>query len=154
MQIESCSKADFDEIISHIEDFWGSGRTLHLHHPTLIYEFGNTAYVAKENGVVCAYLFGFYSQTEPTAYAHLLAVREGCRRRGLAKLLYAHFEEAARRKGCRRMKAITKPANRESIAFHKSAGMALTGKDVIDNVAVVLDYSGPGEHRVVFEKDL
>ena len=29
-----------------------------------------------------------------------------------------------------------------------------TGKDAIEGVPVVLDYSGPGEHRVVFEKEI
>ena len=47
-----------------------------------------------------------------------------------------------------------KPTNLESIAFHKNIGMELTGNDVIDGVPVILDYSGPGEHRVVFMKDI
>lgn len=40
------------------------------------------------------------------------------------------------------------------MAFHRNRGMKLIGKDVIDGVNVVLDYSGPGEHRIVFMKNI
>jgi hypothetical protein len=62
MKIEKCTMLEFDEIVKDIVDFWGSDRTLHLHHPYLIYEFGDTAFIIKEHGQVIAYLFGFYSQ--------------------------------------------------------------------------------------------
>lgn len=154
MKIQKCSKADYDQIITDIEDFWGSKRTLHVHHPTLLYEFGNTSYVIKEKDTVCAYMFAFYSQTEPTGYVQLIAVRKNHRGLGYARSLYSHYEKIAKKKGCTKLKAITTPTNQESIKFHKSIGMTLKGKDTIDGVPVVLDYSGPGEHRVVFEKEI
>lgn len=76
MKIEKCTIKDFNEITKGIVDLWGSDRTLHLHQPFLIYEFGNTAFVIKEHGQVIAYLFGFFSQTDNLAYIHLLGVRE------------------------------------------------------------------------------
>lgn len=88
MELMNCSKDDFDQILKNIEEFWGSGRTLHLHRPMFINEFGNTAFVFKEGDVVCAYLFGFYSQTQPAAYVHLFAVRNNYRRLGLGRKLY------------------------------------------------------------------
>lgn len=115
----SCSKDDFDQILTNIEEFWGSGRTLHLHHPMFINEFGNTAFIFKERSKVCAYLFGFYSQTQPVAYVHLIAVRNNYRKLGLGRKLYEHFIKCAREKLCSKIKAITKPTNLESIAFHK-----------------------------------
>ena len=66
MVITRCSKADFDQILHDIVDFWGSDRTLHLHHPTCLYEFGNTAYVSKEEG--CTELKAI---TTPTNYASI-----------------------------------------------------------------------------------
>ncbi|HEX3012725.1 MAG TPA: GNAT family N-acetyltransferase [Methanobacterium sp.] len=154
MELVNCSKDDFNQILLHIKEFWGSDRTLHLHHPILINEFGNTAFTFKEGNTVCAYLFGFYSQTHPIAYVHLIAVRNNYRRLGLGRRLYEHFIECAREKHCLKVKAITKPTNFESIVFHKSIGMELTGNSEINGVSVVLDYSGPGEHRVVFIKDI
>jgi len=154
MKIQKCTKADFDQIITDIEDFWGSKRTLHVHHPTLLYEFGDTTFVIKEKDTVCAYMFAFFSQTEMTGYVQLIAVRKKYRELGYARSLYSNFEEIAKKKGCAKLKAITRPTNQESIKFHKCIGMKLTGKDMIDGVPIVLDYSGPGEHRVVFEKEI
>lgn len=120
----------------------------------LINEFGDMAFVFKERNMVCAYLFGFYSQTHPVAYAHLIAVRNNYRRLVLGRKLYEHFIKCAREKQCSKVKTITKPTNFESIAFHKSLGMELTGNGFIGGVPVVLDYSGPGEHRVVFVRNI
>ncbi len=154
MELVNCSTVDFAQIITNIDDFWGSDRTLHLHHPMLVHEFGNTAFVIKDADTVCAYLFGFYSQTEPTGYVHLLAVRNNYRRQGLARKLYEHFIECTRKNHYSKIKVITKPANLDSIAFHKSMGMKLIGKDAINGINVVRDYGGPGEHRVVFMKHI
>lgn len=144
---------EYDEIVKDIVDFWGSDRTLHLHHPYLIYEFGNTAFVIKEQGQVIAYLFGFYSQTDSLAYVHLLGVREKYQRNGLGLLLYQNFINIARSKGITKIKALTTATNAKSIAFHKNrVGMTLLGQPNEEGVNVVRDYSGANKHTVVFEK--
>ena len=154
MELLNCTKEDFDQIIKDIKEFWGSNRTLNLHHPILINEFGNTAFVFKEVDKVCAYLFGLFSQTQPVAYVHLIAVRNNYRQLGLGRKLYDHFIKCAMEKHCSKIKAITRPTNLESIAFHRGIGMELIGNDIIDGVPVVFNYGGPGEHRVVFMKDI
>lgn len=153
MKIENCTIDEFNEIVRDITDFWGSDRTLHLHQPFLIYEFGNTSFVIKENGMVIAYLFGFFSQTENLAYIHLLGVREKYQRQGLGKSLYDHFIEAARLKKINKIKAITTPANEKSIDFHiKKIGMNLLGVPNENGIIIVKNYSGTNHDRVVFEK--
>ncbi|AYB34719.1 GNAT family N-acetyltransferase [Chryseolinea soli] len=153
MKIEKCTMLEYDEIVKDIVDFWGSDRTLHLHHPYLIYEFGNTAFVIKEQGQAIAYLFGFYSQTESLAYVHLLGVREKYQRQGLGELLYENFINIAKSKGIAKIKAITTASNAKSIAFHKTRiGMTLLGQPNEAGVNVVRDYSGANKHVVVFEK--
>jgi L-amino acid N-acyltransferase YncA len=153
MKIEKCTMLEYDEIVKDIVDFWGSDRTLHLHHPYLIYEFGNTAFVIKEQGQVIAYLFGFYSQTDSLAYVHLLGVREKYQRNGLGLLLYQNFINIARSKGITKIKALTTATNAKSIAFHKNrVGMTLLGQPNEEGVNVVRDYSGANKHTVVFEK--
>lgn len=154
MEISYCTKADFDQILTDIVDFWGSDRTLGIHHPMFIYEFGNTAFVIKHHERVIAYLFGFFSQTEPAGYVHLIGVRRSHQSKGLGKLLYDNFEAIAKRRGCDKLKAMTTPGNRASILFHKKIGMKLLGEKNEDGIEVVKDYSAPGQDRVVFEKDI
>lgn len=154
MNIERCTYDDYVEIISNIAEFWGSDRTLHLHHPMYVYEFGDTAYVIRENGRLLAYLFGFYAQTRPLAYVHLVGVRADAQRRGLGTLLYRHFMFIAQGRGCEAIKAMTGPTNAQSIAFHKKIGMQLLGEPNEAGVTVVRNYSGPGVDRVVFEQRL
>ena len=153
MEITTCTKRDFDQILLHLNEFWEHDRTIALHHPTSIYEFGNSAFVIKKNDAVVAYLFGFLSQTEPAGYVHLLAVKRGYRKQGLATRLYEHFTRFAIEHGCKVLKAITSPENAESIAFHKSIGM-LPSDDRNGATAIVDDYAGPGRHRVVFKKNI
>ena len=46
------------------------------------------------------------------------------------------------------------PPDVGSIAFHQSIGMQLQGSPDKNNVKVVENYRGPGEHRVVFEMEI
>lgn len=153
MKIENCTINDFDQITKDISDFWGSDRTLYLHHPYLVYEFGNTAFVIKDNGVVIAYLFGFFSQTESVGYVHLIGVREKYQKQGLGTLLYDKFIMVAKSHGVKKIKAITTPTNNKSINFHqKKIGMTLLGLPNQDGINVIRDYSGVNNDRVVFER--
>jgi len=154
MKIERCTKSDYDQILADISDFWGSDRTLHIHHPMFIHEFGDSAYVIKINDRVIAYLFGFIAQTSPTAYVHLLGVRNDYQSQGLGSALYGYFITYAKGKGCTKIKAMTIPANASSIGFHKKIGMKLIGNKNSDGIEVISDYSGPGQDRVVFEKEI
>ena len=155
MKIEKCTINDFNEIICNISDFWGSDRTLHLHQSFLIHEFGNTAFIIKDNGKVIAYLFGFFSQTQSLAYVHLIGVREKYQKQGLGKMLYENFIEIAKSQNIHKIKAITKPINIKSINFHKNKiGMRLLGEPNENGINVVKNYSGINEDRVVFEKQI
>jgi len=154
MEITLCTKADFDQILTDFVDFWGDERTKGLHHCVYLYEFGNSAYVIKENGRVVAYLFGLLSQTAPIGYVKFIGVRRSHQRQGLGRRLYEHFTEFARAHGCRELKAITSPTNKGSIAFHRKLGMELIGEPDEEGIPVVRDYGGPGIHRVVFRKKI
>jgi hypothetical protein len=81
MEIFPCTKADFDQIITDFVDFWGDERTKNLHNPVYLYEFGNTAYIAKEGEKVIGYLFGLFSQTAPVAYVKFVGVRQSYQRK-------------------------------------------------------------------------
>jgi ribosomal protein S18 acetylase RimI-like enzyme len=151
-EIEVCTRQDYDRILDELDEFWDGRDTRQLHHPFLIYEFGDSAFLIRRGGEIVAYLFGFLSQTEPVGYVHAIAVRASARRQGHAQRLFAHFVQFARQCGCRYIKAITPPSNAESIAFHKSLGMQLLGEAGSDGIPVVPDYAGRGAPRVVFWK--
>ena len=153
-EISMCTQQDYNQILDELQEFWGARDTRHLHHPFLVHEFGNSAFVIRNGVQVVAYLFGFLSQTEPVGYVHTVAVRASACRQGLAGDLFNHFVEFARRHGCRHVKAITTPANLGSIAFHKSLGMGLLGEDNIDGIPVLPGYAGRGAPRVVFWKSI
>ncbi|XZF14924.1 N-acetyltransferase family protein [Chitinophagaceae bacterium MMS25-I14] len=154
MQIGHCTHDDFIWILQHLTEFWDNERTQPFHHPIFLYEFGNSAFVLREDDRIIAYLFGFISQTGKTGYIHLAAVHHNYKKKGLGIAMYDHFETYARNSGCAKLKAITTPVNTASIAFHKKAGMQLLGEKNGDGIEVIKDYSGPGQDRVVFEKEL
>ena len=157
MEISLCTKTDFDQIIRDIADFWNSNHIDGLrreHNPVYLYEFGNTAFAVKEGEKVVGYLFGLFSQTGPVAYVKFVGVRRAYRETGIGRMLYEHFTEIAREKGCTELKAITRPSSKVSIAFHRSLGMELLGEPDEDGTRVVRDYGGPGMDRVVFLKKI
>ncbi len=145
MEIRPATIEDLVAIRAEQAAFWGKRDLAALHHPLLVHEFGDTGFVVPGgDGAVLAYLFGMLTPRR-VGYIHLVAVREGHRRRGLARSLYERFERAVRAAGADSLKAFTRPGNRTSIAFHASVGFA---------VREVHDYVGPGEARVVFHKSL
>ena len=154
--ITNCNQADFLQILTEIEDFWGSSRTLSYHHPMFVNEFGNTSFVIKNNGNIIAYLFGFISQTELTGYVHLIAVRQSYQNRGLGKQLYRHFIEYLKNLNVHNLKANTTPTNEKSINFHLNIGMQMTGveNENENGIRVIKDYSGVGHDRIVFKMKL
>jgi GNAT superfamily N-acetyltransferase len=160
MNIVKCTKDDFNQILDNFECFWGCGdaERLHklkiLHHPIMIYELGDNAFVVKNEELVIAYLFGIFSTTEPLAYIQFIAVHSDYKRAGHATALYKHFVKKALDNDCKYLKAITSPSNKDSIFFHKRIGMDLLGQPNNDGIPVVKDYAGHGLDRVVFFKEL
>lgn len=67
MEIDRCTKEDFDQILTEIALFWGSDRTLALHHPLFLYEWGETAFVIRDGGRVAAYLLPALSRNRQRA---------------------------------------------------------------------------------------
>ena len=140
------TRRDFAEILASLDKFWGERDVRHLHHPTAIEEFGDSALVIHdERSQVAAYLFGMIVTTKRRGYVHAVAVREDQRGLGAARRLYEAFTRFAIARDCTSIKAITTPTNSESIAFHESLGM---------RSEEIADYGGPGQTRIVFSRDL
>jgi GNAT superfamily N-acetyltransferase len=145
MMPERATTADYNAIINTLAEYWGERDMRARHHPMFIHEFGDTALVMRDRSRgVTAYLFGFVAPTQ-VGYVHLVGVRVDARRAGLGRRLYGEFETLARHRGATALKAITTPTNHDSIAFHRALDMSATEHP---------DYSGPGQPRIVFSRDL
>lgn len=144
MQVERATLDDLNAVVDEQPAFWGERDLRHLHHPLLIHEFGETALVIRsEDGEVLAYLFALLTPRQ-IGYAHLVAVRDGRRRRGLGALLYEELAQVAGRLGATTLKSFTRPENTGSIAFHTALGFS---------AQEVPGYAW-GEPRVVFHRTL
>ncbi|MFO0618432.1 MAG: GNAT family N-acetyltransferase [Polyangiaceae bacterium] len=156
MQTRPLTKADYAKIVSVIDQWW-EGPTSALAHPIFFYELGRLARVVESDAELVGFLFGFvapeaqpfrsFSRTDPEqiGYVHLVGIHPDFRRRGVARVLYAAFEDDCRAVGCVALKAITTHGNSGSVRFHVALGWSVTDVD---------DYAGPGRSRIVFEKRL
>jgi GNAT superfamily N-acetyltransferase len=144
MQARPLMKADYDQIVSVIDHWWG-GPTSALAHPMFFYELGRLARVVEAEDSVVGFLLGFVCPNAPTGYVHLVGIHPDFRRRGVARVLYTSFEDDCRREGCTTLKAITTLGNEGSVRFHQAMGWSM---------AEVEDYAGRGRTRIVFTKDL
>jgi len=118
--------------------------------------FGDTSFVVEEDGEIVAFLVGFVSQGVPgEAYIHFVGVHPEHRGRGIGARLYGLFFDAVRVRGCTRVRCVTSPANKGSIAFHERMGFGVEVGDVeVGGVPVHEDYDGDGREKVVFVRGL
>ena len=136
---------DLQAIVASLREFWGERDTTALHHTLFVHEFGDTALVFHDDrGHPIAYLLGFVTPAG-VGYIHVVAVREDRREGGLAHALYDEFESLARARGASALKAITRPGNHASVAFHQALGFAASEHG---------GYTALGEPRIVFWREL
>jgi len=136
---------DLQAIVASLGEFWGERDTSGLHHALFVHELGETALVFHDDhGHPIAYLLGFVTPAR-VGYVHVVGVHEDHRRGGLARALYDEFESLARAHGATALKAITRPGNHGSVAFHSALGFAATEH---------AGYAASGEPRTVFWREL
>lgn len=124
--------------------FWDTD-TRALHHPVWFHQFGGFGALARTGaGEDVGYVLGAVT-ADRLAYLHLLAVRDDCRRDGLARRLCAWFDELAVSTGARVVQAVTRPDNAAALAFHRALGAS-------EHLSV--DHAGPGADRVVLTRSL
>ncbi len=145
MRIRGLTKADYDYIISVLDQWWGgpAGRRAD---PMFFYEFGEHALVAELEGQVIGFLLGvMVPAPAATGYVHLVGIHPDHRRRGVGKRLYEQFTERCRAAGMKRIKSLASSGHEGPVHFHESMGFACSE---------VADYAGPGRSRTVFVKEL
>jgi GNAT superfamily N-acetyltransferase len=156
MKIRHLESADYDPVIAVLDDWWG-GRPMAGKLPRLFFiHFRPTSFVAEEDGALRGFLAGFVSQTNPAqAYIHFVGVDPRHRAQGIGRLLYTHFFEVVRGRGCSEVLCLTGPVNKGSIGFHTRMGFEiLPGDATVDGVAVTTNYDGRDGSRVLFRRRL
>jgi predicted GNAT superfamily acetyltransferase len=144
MQMRQAQPADYDRIITVIDDWWG--RPVHTALPRLFLDhFFRTSFVAEHDDALAGFLVGFFSaSTREVAYIHFVGVDPRARGNGLARRLYGRFFDLAKADGRCVIRAITTPQNHGSIAFHQAMGFTVNGP--------ITDYNGPSADRILFRR--
>ncbi len=153
------TEADYPAIIGVVDEWWG-GRRMRSMLPRLWFQhFTATSWIIEAaDGRLAGFVVAFVSQDDPTTgYVHMIAADPNRRRAGLGRALYERVFEDLRRRGVRRVKAVTWPGNRISVGFHRSIGFRVDdgpGTMRLYGTPAYPDYDGDGEDRVVFIRDL
>jgi ribosomal protein S18 acetylase RimI-like enzyme len=152
-------EADHPRLVALVDEWWGGRRMRSLLPRLWLQHFSATSWIAERaDGRVAGFLIGFISQDHPdTAYVHMVATNPNDRRSGLGRELYERFADDVQGRGVARVKAVTWPGNRISVAFHTSIGFRIEegpGTQRLYGTPAYADYDGEGEDRVVFVRDL
>jgi len=152
-------EADHAVLVGNIDDWWG-GRNVHQLFMRLWFQhFTGTSWVAEDSdGRLVGFIVGFVSPDRPDeAYIHLVGTSPNHRRAGLGRTLYERFFEDMRERDIRRVRAITWPGNRGSVAFHRAMGFQPAdgpGTQNLYGTPAYADYDADGDDRVAFSREL
>ena len=156
VRIRNAFPSDYSPIISVLDEWWG-GRQMSDMLPRLFFtHFCKTNFVAELDNTIIGFLIGFLSQSHSKeAYIHFVGIHPDFRKQGVGGALYRQFFQTAQEFGCDRIKCVTSPVNKSSIAYHLSMGFKVEpSENQEDSVPYHVDYDGIGEHRVLFVKHL
>ena len=155
MEIRQLRESDHKYVVAVVDEWWGE-RRISYKLPRLFFRyFPETSLAVEEEGELIAFLVGIVGSPPDEAHVHFVGVHPEHRTSGLGRRLYEMFFEEARRRGSRRVRAITSPVNGGSIGFHARMGFEILEGDGVENgVSVHQDYDGDGEPKVVFVREL
>lgn len=156
VKIRNARPSDYSTIISVLDEWWGGRRMSDMLPKLFFTHFCETSFVVESSSKIIGFLVGFLSQSNSEeAYIHFVGIHPDFRKQGIGSALYEQFFQTAQ-EFCRvRIRCVTSPVNRSSIAYHLRMGFkAEPSENQEDGVPYHLDYDGIGEHRVLFVKHL
>ncbi|WP_130859497.1 GNAT family N-acetyltransferase [Gracilibacillus phocaeensis] len=156
MDIRKVKRLDYDRLSPLINQWWG-GRQMSEKLPKLFFDhFTDTSFIVEEDGEIIGFLIGFLSQTyAKEAYIHFVGIHPEQRKRGIGKELYHRFFSKVQTENRTKIRCVTSPVNKTSIAYHTKMGFAIEqGNKIVDGIPVHANYDGAGQDRVLFVKEL
>lgn len=148
LELRSLAPADFAEARMVADAWFGHpvGLTMHRLFFDQLGPSGLRAADPHDPDRMIGVLLGFASLAEPElAYIHFVMVDPQARERGVARALYEEFGRRMFAAGCIRVRTLAAPQRARSIKFHEALGFV--GE-------FASEYLGPGQDRVVFEREL
>lgn len=145
VRLRPVREGDYDYLISRVDEWWG-WRDVQLMLPRLFFTHfpSTTTIAADDSGQVAGFLCGLRSEAETDLfYIHFVGVDPARRGEHIGAMLYRWAFKAGTSIGCRRVQAVTSPANIASRNFHERLGFS---------ERLVGNYDGPGEDRMVLER--
>jgi GNAT superfamily N-acetyltransferase len=152
-------EADYPKIIELVDEWWG-GRKMRALLPRMWFQhFTGTSWILEAaDGRLAGFAIAFLSQDDPAmGYVRMIATDPNWRQAGLGRALYERVFSDLREHGATRLRAITWPGNRTSVAFHLAMGFRVDdgpGTQRLYGTPAYADYDGYGEDRVVFTREL
>lgn len=155
IKIELLKDEVYDQIIGNLNSWFG-GRNMTDLLPRLFFtHFKNTSFVARVDEQLAGFIVGFFSPSEKnTGYIHFVCVDPKYRKRGIGRKLYDAFFKLCIHNKIAVVNCVTSPINTNSIAFHLSIGFETSTCENDGHVVPSLNYDGPNNHRVLFQKDI
>lgn len=152
VSIRNACPSDYSPIISVLDAWWGRRRMSDMLPRLFFTHFYETSFIAELDSKI----IGFLSQSNlEEAYIHFVGIHPEFRKQGIGGTLYRQFFQTAQEFGRTRIKCVTSPVNKSSIAYHLRMGFeAEPSETQEDGVPYHLDYDGIAEHRVLFVKHL
>jgi ribosomal protein S18 acetylase RimI-like enzyme len=150
---------DHARVVGLVDEWWGERRMRSLLPRLWFQHFRGTSWIVEDaSGRPAGFVVAFVSQDDPTTgYVHMIGADPNRRRAGIGRALYERVFDDMRDRGVRRVRAITWPGNRQSVAFHRAIGFDVEegpGTQNLYGTPAYADYDGEGEDRVVFVRDL
>jgi ribosomal protein S18 acetylase RimI-like enzyme len=152
--IRPLAPSDYSLVISVVNAWWG-GRNMADMIPKLFFiHFQQTSFAVEHQGELIGFLIGFVSQTfRDEAYIHFVGVHPDFRQHHIGQNLYEAFFQTVKMLGCVRVRCVTSPINKGSIAFHQKMGFVIEPSEKsVDGVCMAENYDGHGGDRVLFCK--
>lgn len=156
MKIRSIKSSDYYQLSPVINEWWNGRNMTHMVPKLFFDHFGTTSFCAEDNGKIVGFLIGFLSQDYiDEGYIHFSGVHPEYRQEGIGRRLYQHFFDRMKYYDRSIVCCITSPVNKNSIAYHKKMGFeTVEGDKRNGDIWICSNYSGPGEDKVLFKKEL
>lgn len=156
MEIRNICPSDYALIICVLDEWWGRRRMSDMLPKLFFTHFCETSFIVEVNNETIGFLIGFLSQTySREAYIHFVGIHPDFRSQSIGSALYQRFFQTVQKLDRDRVRCVTSPVNKSSIAYHLHMGFkAEPSETQKDGIPYHLDYDGSGEHRVLFVKEL